>query len=435
MWHAVRTVAATRLRLNVTTGRWILLTSVFVALFAAGLEVSLADFATRRASYESDQRSHAAALDPSELRVYSQVEVGLDRPPEPLGVAAAGTGEEYGSCALIRGPYGPSTIRSREKSNFFLDKEAPFDLTQVLALIGSLLALLLTSDVVAGERENGTLQFVLSQPVRRFAIILGEYVGAMLSLLLPVLLCWLALMASFTLHPRLVLDTTTVASLTAFLGSTVVLLSAFAALGLFVSSRTPHSGTAAMLSFLVWMGAAVVYPPLTSWIARQAVPVQPTADLSSTDVTTKMSFDRNESRSRNTSEFDANLQRRFRQAQVQDGLRSFSPYSAYLVSSVAIAGTDMAGHRRFLDHVSRLDEGLSMWQKHMREKYPRRETDYVGGDGPLDLAGLPELKWHPEPLSSRLSRAAIPFSSMCLWNLFLLYGACVSFLKYDPRFS
>lgn len=55
-------------------------------------------------------------------------------------------------------------------------------LVNLVLLVVPLMTLTISAGSVAGERERGTLEFLLSQPVGRFEVLLGKFVGLALSL-------------------------------------------------------------------------------------------------------------------------------------------------------------------------------------------------------------------------------------------------------------
>lgn len=110
---------------------------------------------------------------------------------------------------------------------------------------------LLTMRLISEERRNGTLSLLLSSPVSMTEIVLGKYVGIVLFLLIFVLM--VALMPlSLLLGTELDLG-----KLAAGVLGLTLLLSAFAAAGLLLSSLTTNPVIAAISSFglllLLWI--------------------------------------------------------------------------------------------------------------------------------------------------------------------------------------
>ncbi|MDE0682321.1 MAG: ABC transporter permease subunit, partial [Candidatus Poribacteria bacterium] len=74
----------------------------------------------------------------------------------------------------------------------------------VIGYVLSLIALLFTFDSVAGERERGTLRLMLANPVPRHTVLIGKFLGALVSISIPfslaVLINLLVLSTSSTVY-------------------------------------------------------------------------------------------------------------------------------------------------------------------------------------------------------------------------------------------
>ena len=119
------------------------------------------------------------------------------------------------------------------------------------AIILMLVAPLLTMRLIADERRNHTLPLLLSSPVSMTEIVLGKYLGLLLFFL--ILLALIALMPLSLLMGG-GLDFGTLAA--GFLGL-ALLLAAYSAVGLFMSSLTRQPTVAAISTFglllLLWV--------------------------------------------------------------------------------------------------------------------------------------------------------------------------------------
>ena len=102
---------------------------------------------------------------------------------------------------------------------------------------------LLSSKLISEERRNGSLQLLLSSPVSMTEIVLGKYLGIVLFLLILVL--------QVTLMPLSLLIGTPLdmGKLASGMMGLILLLAAFAASGLYISSLTKNPTVAAVASF------------------------------------------------------------------------------------------------------------------------------------------------------------------------------------------
>lgn len=192
------------------------------------------------------------------------------RPPSAGSVIASGmdgtmpTYWQFGTEGLAEGPPPDAG-----------DRDALADLATVVELVLGLLAILLTYDAIAGERESGLLRAVLAHPISRIDIVLGKFAGAVIGLAAPLVLgtavsaVVLAVagfpMTASDVWPRLVLFAV---AATAYL---VVLL----AFGLLVSAACTHARTALFVALVGWIGFVFLVPRAATTIASAVRPVPP----------------------------------------------------------------------------------------------------------------------------------------------------------------
>ena len=124
-------------------------------------------------------------------------------------------------------------------------------LFEVSSIILLMVTPLLTMRLISEERRNGTLSLLLSAPLSNTEIVLGKYIGIVLFMLLFV--CMISLMP-LSLLSGAELD---LGKLFAGLLALFLLLAAFSAAGLFMSSLTANPVIAAVSTFglllLLWI--------------------------------------------------------------------------------------------------------------------------------------------------------------------------------------
>lgn len=122
---------------------------------------------------------------------------------------------------------------------------------EIASVILLMISPLLTMRLISEERRNGTLSLLLSAPLSTSEIVLGKFLG--------IILFYLILIAMVSLMPLSLLLGTELdlGKLAAGLLGLVLLMSAFAAAGLFLSSLTANPVVAAISTFglllLLWM--------------------------------------------------------------------------------------------------------------------------------------------------------------------------------------
>ncbi len=166
--------------------------------------------------------------------------------------------------------WGDSPIASQTMLPLF----GSLDYLFIVKIVVSLLAFLMTFDVVAGEKEKGTLKIALSNPVPRHQVILGKFIGGYLTILAALLISVLIGMVivsflSFPLFSGEVLSSFLLILLVSFL-----YLALMFTLGLFVSSRCHSSLSAFTILLLLWVVLILAFPSLSGIVARIVYPVK-----------------------------------------------------------------------------------------------------------------------------------------------------------------
>jgi len=292
------------------------------------------------------------------------------------------------------------------------------DLTaaMILQVIGPLLALLLTFQTVAAERERGTLRLLLGQGVSPRTLVLGKLAAAMLALV-PLLL--VAVLAAIALDGA----STRVALLAL---AYALYLGCFVALGTAISARARNTSAALVSALALWVTTVIVVPRLVGDLAAWAHP-SPSEHEFFAGVThdIKEGINGHDPQDRRMKALEAELLARHgvkdveelpvnlagvalqagedygdhvydhhyaelraihrQQADLRLGLAFVSPLLALRPVSTALCGTDVAAHQEF----------TAAAEAHRRALVRRLNDDIVQRPGadPFKFKAGPEL-WH-----------------------------------------
>jgi Cu-processing system permease protein len=140
-----------------------------------------------------------------------------------------------------------------------------------------LIALTLSYDSVVGERESGTLLLLLTYPISRWQIICGKFLGHFAIIAVAILLgygftgVYIAITEGAAMQDWL--------QFAAMLGSSMMLGSAFIALGYLISVTVSSRATAAGIAISTWLLVVVVYDLLLLGLV-----LSDTRDLISSDL-------------------------------------------------------------------------------------------------------------------------------------------------------
>lgn len=142
-----------------------------------------------------------------------------------------------------------------------------------------LLAILLTFDLISGQKELRILAMVLAQPVSRGALLVGSYVGTLLTLLPALLTGFLIYLVSALLGGIWGPSGEDWLRLLVILLLSLLFVSATALLGILASASFGRSAVSLTAAFLVWAMVTVVAPSAIKLVVQLSVPAPSFRDL------------------------------------------------------------------------------------------------------------------------------------------------------------
>lgn len=266
------------LRANLLTLR--LLVALVCTLVLAVLTslIGSLDYSERLEAYRNAEAQARQAQ--SRVTVYSQLELDLLFPPQPLSILCRGVSEAGGYHTYIRFnwiPALPSPVGVAGGTGGDLMKTlVQVDFATVVVLVLSFLAVVLGFDGICGERERGTLSQLLVNPVPRSAIVLAKLAGGLLSLWLPFALALVLALLILQANPDVAFAAEDWLRLLLFFALSCLFLGQVFALTLMVSTLTRHSATSLIACLFAWLIAGVGYLNLLPSLARYGVEEEPT---------------------------------------------------------------------------------------------------------------------------------------------------------------
>lgn len=161
-------------------------------------------------------------------------------------------------------------IRSSGEEPFFTPPNfEKIDWMFIVKLLFSLFAILLTYDAISGEKEQGTLALVCSNSISRISILLGKYLAALITLLIPLFIG--ISIGLLTLEGQLgifgLFSGESFTRLVLFITLLIIFISFFVLLGLGVSSLVKRSSISLLLLFFIWVTLLFIIPNLSGVIA------------------------------------------------------------------------------------------------------------------------------------------------------------------------
>ena len=161
---------------------------------------------------------------------------------------------------------------SRRPHNPLLRIFSRIDLTFVIRVVLSLFSLLMVFDSFSGERERGTLPMVMACSVRRLEVAAGKFLGAVITVAVPLTIGFLGVVLLWGLSEAVELSSGVWTAMAIIFASSLVYLSAFLAVGMWMSLWIRESSAALMALLLVWVGMAVIIPEGLGYLANYGRP-------------------------------------------------------------------------------------------------------------------------------------------------------------------
>ena len=143
----------------------------------------------------------------------------------------------------------------------------------------SLLAILLTFDLVSGQRELRTLPLVLAQSVSRGALLLGSYLGTLLTLLPTLLIGYLIFLLAASVTGVWTLSGDDGIRLLVIFMLSLLFVSSIALFGVLASASFERSSASLTAAFLAWAMITVVVPGVGKLAVHLLVPAPSFKDL------------------------------------------------------------------------------------------------------------------------------------------------------------
>ena len=137
----------------------------------------------------------------------------------------------------------------------------------IIGYVLSLVALLFTFDAISGERERGTLRLMLANSVPRHTVLIGKFLGALISIVIPFALAVLVNLLVISTANDVHLSAEAWGRLGIIFLIALLYTCLFLGLGLLVSSRVQRSAVSLVILLLVWIVFVVFMPNTLASIA------------------------------------------------------------------------------------------------------------------------------------------------------------------------
>jgi ABC-2 type transport system permease protein len=191
----------------------------------------------------------------------------------------------------IASVYGAVTGIKSAIMNAAIDKNASFDASymflklfttggssipsymSLIALIGPFIGLILGFDSINAEKNNGTLNRLVSQPIYRDTIIIGKFLASSTLIVVMVLSTGIAVGCAGFLASGIRPSGEEAVRVLIYLLYTIVYICFWLAMALLFSVFTSHAATSALASIALWLFFAIFMSLLAGIMANAVYPV------------------------------------------------------------------------------------------------------------------------------------------------------------------
>ena len=191
----------------------------------------------------------------------------------------------------IASVYGAVTGITSAVKNAAIDPKASFDASymflklyttgggsipsymSLIALIGPFIGLILGFDSINAEKNSGTLNRLVSQPIYRDSIIIGKFLASTTLIAVMVLSTGIAVGCAGFLTSGIKPTGEEIVRVLIFLIYTVIYICFWLAMALLFSVFTRHAATSALASIALWLFFAIFMSLLAGILADAAYPV------------------------------------------------------------------------------------------------------------------------------------------------------------------
>ena len=260
---------------NVLTSRFMIGFIVCLLSTAAAVFVQVEDYEKRLTAYHIAVQGHQETVRTWDL--YSQINPKAHRKPNALSIFNVGmekSGADMVSIQLAT-PIWEKSAQKHGSDNPFLSIFLSIDVIFLFKIVLSALTILFAYNTISGEREDGTLKLVLSNPIPRDTLMAGKYFGGMLSLFPIMIISFIVGILITYASPATDFNGSDLLRLVAVLILSLLYVSTCYLLGMLLSVWTKEATTTLILSMFIWGILTIVHSNIATFAVMKFPPYQP----------------------------------------------------------------------------------------------------------------------------------------------------------------
>ncbi len=366
------------------------------------------------------------------------------------------------------------------------------DLTFIVTILLSLIALLFSYDAICGEKEEGTLKLMLSNRVSRAKVLLGKTIGGTLTLLIPFTFSLGLSLIVILLNPRISWKGSDWGALGLIFFAAALYVTLFYCLGILISSRHKSGSSSIMTSLFIWVLFILVIPSLTPYVAsffaktpskiKIEREVSRLLDVERDALGRKLSKERTQEVQKKYPNYESILSREERQRKIASDpefkkadeemtqavrgawneanriqgakvkvirddqnrkverqmklsiyLSMLSPLSSFTYLATDLSATGMRSLKYFKQLDGRYDGIFGDYAKKKMASLREIDPTIDVYNSPVDVSDMPRFQYIDERLLDRIE-GVLPFlTALIVFNILFFSAAFFSFVRYDVR--
>ena len=333
-----------------------------------------------------------------------------------------------------------------------------FPQTDFFLIIGffmSLMAILFSFSAVSGEKEEGMLRAIFSNPLKRAKLLIGKWIGGVISLAIPFSICYIFAILVAVTKADVTWSLTDWLSLFSIYILGLIYISLFYLIGLYVSTKTSQPHISMLVALLIWAFLVLVMPTLPDYLGKEIFPAPSVAkfiyegelrnETERKKITQKIqepyqnkglsiiqidSITHDEVQSaiqplqnqRKKAENDF-LMKLGKQFLASTAVAMLSPYASFTLAGKELSAVGISSQIHFKNQCEPYE--MELWNY-----IDKRKVDW---NTQLDMSGRPKFEYKEIPFILRIAAAGIPVLFLIIFNILFFVLAVKAFLKYDVR--
>ncbi len=359
------------------------------------------------------------------------------------------------------------SMETNASSNRYLNALYSLNWSRIFIFILSFVIVCFSYDAFSGEKEQGTLKLMLASSVSRFSIIMGKYLGLLVTFLIPLIISLVVTVVMVMVSPELEFLQGDAAKLLFFVFAGIIFLSINILIGFTISCLSKTSAVSLSISLIAWAILAVIFPS-TSWLGINKIKPIPTIAEVNDEIRTikdgledcflnwSGDWERKEPNNEVLKRKDC-IDRRtkietdiwrdyynrlFSQTETAINIASISPFASFQFLYDKLTDNGYYGYNNFynkvLDYQKQYRGFIDAKDKADKDSYnliwnePQNTRSFMSNQK-VDANEIPRFEYKPSSLSEVLKSSAWNIFYLSVWMIVLFAGVCIAFFRYDVR--